>query len=160
MHRSRQGRSEILEVRQHRGSSSIANETLSYRLGRFQAIRYADTSGGCGLHSEARTFSMAMIPLAVNHAIPVGVPAWNDVSARTGKFRVSWPLNSRRFSLFKGAEGLPISCLSCAPTGGNVGQAKANTSNPQPSGRKEDRLKLATESNGRQDAANDICFGC
>jgi hypothetical protein len=69
-------------------------------------------------------------------------------------------LISSRLSSLKGAESLPISCLSCAPTAGNVRQIKARTSNSQINGRKEDRLKSATNSKGRQGAANHLCFGC
>jgi hypothetical protein len=96
----------------------------------------------------------------MNFAIPVEVAGWDEVPEEPPNSEYLCPMTSRRLSSLKAAEGLPISCLSCAPTGGNVGQAKANTSNPQLSGRKEDRLKLATEGKGRQDAANDICFGC
>src|SRR5438105_3803482 len=67
---------------------------------------------------------------------------------------------SRRISMLKGVGGLPISCLSCAPTAGIVGPSTASTSNWQIAGRKEDRFKSATESKGRQNAANHLCFGC
>ena len=78
-------------------------------------------------HQQSLSFSMAMMPLAVNHAIP-GVPARNDVSQELGNSEYLYPLIPRRFSLFKGAKGLPISCLSCAPTASNVEQTKANVS--------------------------------
>lgn len=42
---------------------------------------------------------------------------------------------------------LPISCLSCAPTASNVGHPRANPSNSQVPGEKEDRLKSASISN-------------
>ena len=60
----------------------------------------------------------------------------------------------------KDAKSLPIFCLFPAPTAGNVEHSKANASNPQIAGRKKDRLKLATGSKERQDAANHLCFGC
>ena len=66
----------------------------------------------------------------------------------------------RRFSMLKGAGGLPISCLSGAPTPGYVGPTKARASNSQVNGGKEDKLKSATDRKKRQDTANDICFGC
>jgi hypothetical protein len=82
------------------------------------------------------------------------------MSRENREFRVSLPSVSRRFSLIKSAGRLPIFCLSCTPITGSVRPKEASASNSQIVGSKEDRLISATERNGKQDAANDIHFGC
>ena len=67
---------------------------------------------------------------------------------------------SRRFPLLRGSEGLPISCLSCAPTAHNIGPTAANASNLQLAGGKEDRLESAPNSKNAQDQAEHLWFGC
>ena len=86
--------------------------------------------------------------------------AWDEGPEELGNSEYLCPLISRRLSFLKGTGGLPISCLSCAPTASNVGRSKASMSNSQIAGRREDRFKSATESKGRQDAANHLYFGC
>jgi len=79
-----------------------------------------------GLINGTQSSSTAMIlqDAAMDYAIPAGGTAWEEVPQGAGYSEYLCPLISRRFSLLKGGEGLPISCLSCAPTVGNVGPAK------------------------------------
>ena len=76
-------------------------------------------------------------------------------SGRTGKCR-----RLLSFDSVQACQTLPISCVSYAPTAGNVGPTKASPSNSQIAGRKEDRLKSATRNKQKQNTANHLCFGC
>jgi len=83
---------------------------------------------GVGILSRPLSFVGAMKLPALNGAILVGVPALGDVSQELENCEVFIPSDFTAI-LIQGCRGLPISCLSYAPTAGNVGPTKASPSN-------------------------------